>query len=371
MSDPPTKVREPRVRAAVYGRFGLSRSRAATSVPAQAAGERARRLHGKGPEAAGRQSANASAIHPRRNRAIRSPRPGANATRGEREYAWYVRDGLHVRSPVRFDGVAVGDEERKKYEEEWAQRERERLESKDKKAKEADKKEEVPRNRSRPGLKARRPFQRRASCRKPTSWTSSSSRGTTISPAANNSTGSRCFASRYYPKHMFDDSEERQNEKERATRKGREEDRQGERLRATHRAPDEQDGARDAMGRSGRASDRQVHLRQRLDGLPARRLARQGRRYPRVDDDGAAVPGRVAAARDEHPRRHHDGHGLARGRVRAPLLRLQGSRRQVAHPDSDSHADPPANEPAAIRRCRREGLRPFRARRGSAAGSHR
>jgi hypothetical protein len=53
--------------------------------------------------------------------------------RQNREFAWYVRDGLHVRSPVRFDGVAVGDEDRKKYEDDWARRERSRLERKDKK----------------------------------------------------------------------------------------------------------------------------------------------------------------------------------------------------------------------------------------------
>ena len=27
--------------------------------------------------------------------------------RGRREFSWYVRDGMHVRSPVRFDGVTV------------------------------------------------------------------------------------------------------------------------------------------------------------------------------------------------------------------------------------------------------------------------
>jgi hypothetical protein len=47
--------------------------------------------------------------------------------RQKREYTWYVRDGLHVRSPVRFDGVAVGDAARKEYEDEWAKRERGRL----------------------------------------------------------------------------------------------------------------------------------------------------------------------------------------------------------------------------------------------------
>ena len=56
--------------------------------------------------------------------------------RQKREYTWYVRDGLHVRSPVRFDGVAVGDEARKEYEETWTRRERERLERKEAKEKE-------------------------------------------------------------------------------------------------------------------------------------------------------------------------------------------------------------------------------------------
>jgi len=50
--------------------------------------------------------------------------------RHKREYTWYVRDGLHVRSPVRFDGVIVGEAARKEYEDSWAKRERERLEAK-------------------------------------------------------------------------------------------------------------------------------------------------------------------------------------------------------------------------------------------------
>ena len=41
-----------------------------------------------------------------------------------------MRDGVHVRSPVRFDGVAIGDEDRRKYEDRWLKRERERLERK-------------------------------------------------------------------------------------------------------------------------------------------------------------------------------------------------------------------------------------------------
>ena len=40
-------------------------------------------------------------------------------TRMRREYTWYVRDGVHVRSPVRFDGVPIPESERRQYEERW------------------------------------------------------------------------------------------------------------------------------------------------------------------------------------------------------------------------------------------------------------
>ena len=46
--------------------------------------------------------------------------------RGRREYTWYVRDGMHVRSPLRFDGVALEEAERERYESEWIRRERDR-----------------------------------------------------------------------------------------------------------------------------------------------------------------------------------------------------------------------------------------------------
>ena len=36
--------------------------------------------------------------------------------RTKREFTWYLRDGVHVRSPLRFDGVKVTDEERDRYE---------------------------------------------------------------------------------------------------------------------------------------------------------------------------------------------------------------------------------------------------------------
>jgi hypothetical protein len=47
-------------------------------------------------------------------------------TRIHREYTWYVRDGIHVRSPVRFDNVPISETDRRKYEEDWYQRELDR-----------------------------------------------------------------------------------------------------------------------------------------------------------------------------------------------------------------------------------------------------
>jgi hypothetical protein len=57
--------------------------------------------------------------------------------RRQREFTWYVRDGLHVRSPVRFGGVAVGDRDRTAYEENWMRRERARLERRKKQKEDA------------------------------------------------------------------------------------------------------------------------------------------------------------------------------------------------------------------------------------------
>lgn len=58
---------------------------------------------------------------------------------GERRlYTWFVRDGYFVRSPLEFNGVRIGDAERREYEEDWMHRElarEKRLE--EKRAKEA------------------------------------------------------------------------------------------------------------------------------------------------------------------------------------------------------------------------------------------
>jgi hypothetical protein len=39
--------------------------------------------------------------------------------RMRREYTWYVRDGIHVRSPLKFDGVPIPESDRRAYEEKW------------------------------------------------------------------------------------------------------------------------------------------------------------------------------------------------------------------------------------------------------------
>ena len=44
----------------------------------------------------------------------------------KREYVWYLRDGFFVRSPVRANGIVVGEAEREKYEQDFLKRARER-----------------------------------------------------------------------------------------------------------------------------------------------------------------------------------------------------------------------------------------------------
>src|SRR5258705_5767374 len=44
----------------------------------------------------------------------------------ERDYSWFVREGFFIRSPVRADGVTIGDNERRKEENEWLTRQRRR-----------------------------------------------------------------------------------------------------------------------------------------------------------------------------------------------------------------------------------------------------
>jgi len=56
--------------------------------------------------------------------------------RTKRDFTWYERDGTHVRSPLRFNGVAVNEQERREYEDTWLKREKERQERRAKNQKE-------------------------------------------------------------------------------------------------------------------------------------------------------------------------------------------------------------------------------------------
>ena len=57
--------------------------------------------------------------------------------RSKRDFTWYVRDGMHVRSPLRIDGVGVPEDERDRYEDRWIRREKARRERKAKNEKES------------------------------------------------------------------------------------------------------------------------------------------------------------------------------------------------------------------------------------------
>ena len=47
-----------------------------------------------------------------------------------RDYTWYIRDGVFVRSPLKFDGVTLCEDERRKDQNEWLAREKARDEKK-------------------------------------------------------------------------------------------------------------------------------------------------------------------------------------------------------------------------------------------------
>jgi hypothetical protein len=50
----------------------------------------------------------------------------APVVRMQREYTWYVRDGIHVRSPVKYDGIPIPEADRRAYEERWVRSEESR-----------------------------------------------------------------------------------------------------------------------------------------------------------------------------------------------------------------------------------------------------
>ena len=55
--------------------------------------------------------------------------PGARPIWGtRREYAWFPRDGVFIKSPLKADGVTVSEADRRKAEDDWLKREERREE---------------------------------------------------------------------------------------------------------------------------------------------------------------------------------------------------------------------------------------------------
>jgi hypothetical protein len=61
-----------------------------------------------------------------------------------REYAWFIRGGIFVRSPVSADGVTLSDDDRRKAEDQWLRRQKNREENERRRAERRAKGEEVP-----------------------------------------------------------------------------------------------------------------------------------------------------------------------------------------------------------------------------------
>src|SRR5689334_6849420 len=53
--------------------------------------------------------------------------PNGTTLWGERhEYTWFIKDGYFVRSPLKFNGVTIGDADRRKYEAEYLEQQQAR-----------------------------------------------------------------------------------------------------------------------------------------------------------------------------------------------------------------------------------------------------
>jgi hypothetical protein len=54
-----------------------------------------------------------------------------------REYTWFIREGFFVRSPLKFDGVTIGESERRAAENSWIEREKSREKRREERAKQS------------------------------------------------------------------------------------------------------------------------------------------------------------------------------------------------------------------------------------------
>ena len=170
--------------------------------------------------------------------------------RQKREYTWYVRDGLHVRSPVRFDGVNVGDDARKEYEDHWVRRERARLERKD--AKGPDKDKDTPAQPPEPPVTSDDPASPSGATPIPTPRFVSEAYfmdfkfepGNYYLAGREQLDGQQVLRIEYYPKRMFNDSEDdknRKDQKEQEAQKNRAGDRERKREQSDRERKRERD----------------------------------------------------------------------------------------------------------------------------------
>ena len=276
-----------------------------------------------------------------------------------------MRDGLHVRSPVRFDGVTVGEDARQQYEDDLdparagaagARGKKERR-TEGKAQQDGDQREDAERAGSdsddpRPAPSAARPCRRRASSPKPTSWTSSSSRATTTSPAANSSKARTCCGSsttrrRCSTTTTSDKRRTAQKEEAVEQKRDRTQRRAGAKGRRGHRAADEQDGAGHALGRS-RPSIRSSSTPSTTSGWTSCPAAG----WCKVDDIRASMtmgqpfPG-VWLPREMNI---HAGITLATARSRRLRAAFADYRQaEVKTHDPDSEARPPTRHPSQER----------------------
>ena len=143
-----------------------------------------------------------------------------------------------MRSPVRFDGVNVGDDARKEYEDHWVRRERARLERKD--AKGPDKDKDAPAQTPEPAVTSDDPASPSGATPIPTPRFVSEAYfmdfkfepGNYYLAGREQLDGQQVLRIEYYPKRMFNDSEDdknKQDQKEQQAQKNRAGDRERKR----------------------------------------------------------------------------------------------------------------------------------------------
>ena len=251
--------------------------------------------------------------------------------RMKREFTWYARDGIHVRSPVRFDGVTVDETARRQYEDEWIKREQARQARRER--------HEPEKNELTIGADGLQVSGGNGGA-EPRFVSEAYFMDFKFEPGnyylagREKLEGHDVLRIEYYPTHLFNDTDDektpREIKKKSEDKKDREE--RGEqdidrKMNKTALVTLWVDQAEHQIVKS--------HVRERLARLPPGRMARPRRRAPRLDDDGPAIRGRMAPSHHQYPRGFHPRHRLIRGQLRARLHQLPRGRRQ----DDDQGAE--------------------------------